>query len=191
MNRAREAGDEEAWRRAWSELEALRDDAPKLGFYMAMLDPDRRIQAGRPVPEFEVALLEPAPSGAETISKASLEGTWYLLDFWATWCAPCVAELPEMHEVWERYGEAGNFQIVSLSFDETADEIAPFRAEEFAMPWLHTFVEDGFSSQLAEDFQVEGIPQPVLVDPQGQIVAVEDELRGDELIKTLAAHLGE
>lgn len=57
------------------------------------------------------------------------------------------------------------------------------------MPWLHTFVEGGFNSELAKTFEVLGIPKPILVSPKGIILATEDDLRGPNLERTLAGVL--
>ncbi len=58
------------------------------------------------------------------------------------------------------------------------------------MPWLHTFVEDGFKNPLAESFEVWGIPKPILIGPDGTILATKG-LRGDQLEVTLARYLEE
>ena len=57
------------------------------------------------------------------------------------------------------------------------------------MPWLHTFVEGGFNSELAKTFEVLGIPKPILVSPKGIILATEDDLRGPRLERTLSKYL--
>ena len=73
-----------------------------------------------------------------------------------------------------------------LSFDEIPQDIVPFRAEQWSMPWRHAFVEGGFQNPLAKDFDVSGIPKPILVDPEGKIVALGEQLMGDDLEGTLA-----
>jgi len=59
------------------------------------------------------------------------------------------------------------------------------------MPWLHAFVEKGFESDLAKRFEVMGIPKPILVDENGNILALETDLRGENLEKTLEKFLGD
>lgn len=152
----------------------------------AEFDPNRPIRTGIAIPAFSVASLD-EPS--QMISNESMRGRIYLIDFWATWCGPCVAEMKNLHAVYEKYHHR-NFTIVSLSFDESADKIAPFRAAKWPMPWLHTFVEGGFRSDLAKRFGVVGIPKPILVDASGTIIATENELRGAQLDKTLERVLG-
>ena len=57
------------------------------------------------------------------------------------------------------------------------------------MPWLHTFIENSYNNELSKRFEVSGIPKPVLVNPQGIIIATGMELRGEELRKTLDKYL--
>lgn len=152
----------------------------------AEFDPNRPIRTGVAIPAFSVASLD---DPSQTISNESMRGRIYLIDFWATWCGPCVAEMKNLHAVYEKYHNR-NFTIVSLSFDEAADKIAPFRAAKWPMPWLHTFVEGGFNSDLAKRFGVVGIPKPILVDASGTIIATENDLRGERLDKTLERVLG-
>jgi len=98
--------------------------------------------------------------------------------------------MDNLHNAFERYS-GKNFQILSLSFDDTPEAVTKFREGKWKMPWLHTFVKDGFRSDLAEDFEVIGIPKPILVDGSGTIIATEAALRGANLDKTLARILGE
>lgn len=146
----------------------------------ARIDPQARIQVGHLVPEFSVARLD----GAGEITRDDLLGRYTLLDFWAVWCGPCVAEMPELHTAWERFG-GEHFQILSFSFDEERDTVETFREEEYPMPWEHAFVAEGFESEMAEAFEIPGIPRPILVGPDGTILAMEYELRGDDLEPTL------
>ncbi len=148
---------------------------------------DENIKVGVPVPEFSVLALG---ESQKNYSSESMKGKYYLIDFWATWCGPCVGEMPELHKVYDKF-KGNNFEILSLSFDESPDDIKVFREAKWKMPWLHTFVENGFRSDLAKRFGVFGIPKPILVDPTGKIVASQGQLRGGNLEKTLAKVLGQ
>jgi hypothetical protein len=86
--------------------------------------------------------------------------------------------------MYEKYEDRG-FTILSLSFDSHPGEVTKFRSDKWKMPWLHTFVPDGFRSELSERFEVVGIPRTILVDEAGTIIAVEN-LRQERLEKTLA-----
>ena len=95
-----------------------------------------------------------------------------------------------MHAAWAKF-KGKPFDILSLSFDRKVEHIAPFRAEPATpMPWKHAFIEGGFQNPLSEAYGVKGIPKPVLIGPDGRIVASGSDLRGENLVKTLAKFLG-
>lgn len=155
-----------------------------------MLASDRRIVAGRPVPDFRVASLD---DPAVVYSRASLLGRVYLIDFWAVWCGPCMAEMPHLHQASERYKDTG-FTILSLSCDESAEKVRQFRRERWPMPWLQGFLErcyrDRDRNDLVTAFEVVGFPSAVLVGADGTILEAGSALRGDRLAATLARVLG-
>jgi len=144
------------------------------------------IAVGKKVPSFKLASLDDATS---TVSNDLLKGKTTLLDFWAVWCGPCIGEMDNMHKAYERF-KGKNFQIISFSFDAKPEDVTQFRGKKWKMPWLHAFVEKGFESDLAKRFEVMGIPKPILVDGEGNILALETDLRGETLEKTLEKFLG-
>ena len=111
-----------------------------------------------------------------------------MIDFWATWCGPCVREMPQLHEAFKKFS-GSNFTILSLSFDREKHHIDAFRKKEWNMPWLHSYIEGKERDKLSKDFEVMGIPKPLLINSDGIIVATESELRGDKLEKTLKKFL--
>jgi thiol-disulfide isomerase/thioredoxin len=144
-----------------------------------------KIAVGKAVPAFKVKSLEDT---TKFFTNDTFKGKVYLLDFWATWCGPCVGEMENLHKAYEKF-KSKNFQILSLSLDRKPDDITKFRGDKWKMPWLHTFVTN--DKPLTNAFEVIAIPRPLLVDGNGTIVAMESELRGDQLEKTLAKFLGE
>jgi hypothetical protein len=95
-----------------------------------------------------------------------------------------------MHAAWAKF-KGRPFEILSLSFDRKVEHIAPYRQQAATpMPWKHAFVEGGFQNPVADAYGVKGIPKPLLIGPDGTIVASGSELRGTELEKTLAKFLG-
>jgi thiol-disulfide isomerase/thioredoxin len=153
----------------------------------AEYDPGRPIRPGAPVPEFAIASLE---DSTVVYSNETMLGQLYMMDYWATWCGPCIVEMPYLEAAYEKYKDDG-FTILSLSFDEKVDDIVEFREDgERKMPWLHAFVEDGFGGDLATSFQVLGIPKPILIGADGTIVATYRDLNGEKLDATLAEHFG-
>ncbi len=122
------------------------------------------------------------------ISSTNVYGKVYLLDFWATWCPPCVEALPDMEKTYEKYHSLG-FEIISLSFDDSDSRIREFRSKRFRMPWLHGRLAGGFNDILAISFGVKNIPHYILVDRQQRIIAAGDDLHGKKLRKLLDEEL--
>ncbi len=144
------------------------------------------LAAGQPVPAFSLAALD---QPGHSYGNHSLLGKTYLIDFWATWCGPCLAEMPHLHQSHEKY-KSRNFEILSVSFDRKPADAAKFRQDRWKMPWLHAYAPGGFANETARRFQVTGIPSAVLVDPQGRVLARGGALRGANLDRTLARALG-
>jgi thiol-disulfide isomerase/thioredoxin len=142
---------------------------------------------GKAAPAFEVDAFDPPGT---KISLGTFKGKYVLLDFWATWCPHCVAEMPEVHKAWIKFKDR-NFDILSFSLDKSVHDPAKFRRNPGSpMPWNHVFLPGGKSHPVAEAYGAAGIPKLVLVDPNGVIVAADMELRGARLIPTLERILG-
>jgi thiol-disulfide isomerase/thioredoxin len=143
------------------------------------------IAVGKPVPAFKVKALEDT---TKVFTNATFRGKVYLMDFWATWCGPCVGEMENLHKAYEKF-KSKKFEILSLSLDQRPDDVKRFRGDKWKMPWLHTFVTN--NKQVTDAFEVVAIPRPILVDGSGTIVAMDTDLRGENLEKTLAKFLGD
>jgi peroxiredoxin len=146
---------------------------------------DRKVAKGQPVPSFSAELLD----GQGSVSRESLAGRFYLIDFWAVWCKPCAEELPQLHAAWEKFQGRGGFTILSVSMDGSVEQVRQFRAEKWKMPWLNTFSGMEFSAPLPRSFEVNSLPRAILVDARGTIIATDGELRGEHLERTLEAVL--
>ncbi len=142
-----------------------------------------RLKAGNPVPEFSFVSFD---DPTVTITNIDFEGQVYLLDFWGTWCAPCIEELPYLEEAHDMYSDSG-FEILSIALLDTREEIEQFREDNYSMPWLHTLLAWGEYSSIMDLFELTRFPKPILVDEGGIIVAIEDELRGDKLLDVISA----
>lgn len=127
-------------------------------------------------------LHNPAPVLAtETVdgqawSLESYRGKVVLLSFWATWCGPCVQELPEMRELFDKYKNSSDFILVGISLDERKDVLTRF-CEQRKIEWLQLHEPDkGWDNSLAQAFSVHAIPSVWLIDRDGNIVAFENTL---------------
>jgi len=113
------------------------------------------------------------------VSLADYEGKVVLLDYWATWCAPCVAELPAVAALHKKYHAQG-LEIVSISLDDeqTPAGIAAF-AKKHGMIWRQVYDGKGFLGPLAAPYKINAIPFTLLIGRDGKIAAVA--LRDEKL----------
>ncbi len=124
------------------------------------------------------------------ITNTSIAGHVTLMDFWATWCAPCIAELPTLNAINEQH-QPGGLIVISISLDASSDLVTRFRRKRHPMPWRHAHLEEGFGSLVVSAMGVEGIPWMVLVDRQGRIAAEGPDLRGQGLKSAVHALMEE
>jgi peroxiredoxin len=139
-------------------------------------DLNRLAMIGKPAPRLVVKDVE-----GNTLRLEDLRGRYVLIDFWATWCAPCVSELPRIQAAFARYRESG-FMVVGISLDETKAAVVDFTRTR-KLPWrqIHNASCGG---DLVEAFGVGAIPATFLLDPQGTVIRIE--LRGPALDQVLA-----
>ncbi len=134
-------------------------------------------KAGDLAPAFDAQTVD-----GKKIEWADYEGKYLLLDFWATWCGPCVAEIPVLKQIWEKHGKDPRFALLSLSLDSTASEAARF-AEQKDLRWTQGFLGRDKGWDVLERYGQEGIPSTFLVDPRGRIIAYDPH--GEELLRAV------
>ena len=115
------------------------------------------------------------------------KGKYVLLEFWASWCGPCRADIPHLKEVYELYHSEG-FEIVSVSMDDK--EQAWFKAlDTEKMPWLQIADLQAFDGPISKTYRFSGIPACILISPDGKIV--DRNTRGSWLDKKLVELYGD
>ena len=148
----------------------------------------RRLQAaangqslveGSLAPKFKLPNLQ----GQEIeLSDALGENELILIEFWASWCAPCIAKFPYLSELYEDYSTNG-FEIVTVSIDYTFEDWKNASIEQ-DIPWLNVADIGGFSQSVPTSFGIFFVPMNYLLDTSGSIV--QKNIEPDQLQKLLA-----
>ena len=140
---------------------------------------------GKAIPDYSFISID---NPKQTFTKSKMLGKIYIIDFWGTWCTPCVAEMPSLHKVYDKYKSKG-LEIVSVAADENANVIS-FRKNKWPMPWINTvLLKSVKSEELLKLFGVYSFPSAFLVSKQGIILARNEDLRGEDLEKTITKYL--
>ncbi len=135
---------------------------------------------GKPLRDFKV---KDQRSGRE-ISPETLKGKIVLMDFWATWCRPCLAELPHVKGTHETFSHAG-FEVFGISLDDNRAKLDRMIADR-EMDWLHHYDGKKWKNELAVKFGVHSVPANLLVDQKGIVRGVN--LRG-KAVRNMVAKL--
>jgi thiol-disulfide isomerase/thioredoxin len=141
--------------------------------------PANSLQVGSSLPEFA---FRSADDSSMVFTNATFRGQHLLVVFWATWCAPCVAEIPDLQRTYEKYGNAG-LKILSVSLGNDGGEIARFRKARWPMPWSVALVPKNRAPYISKGFAA---GSHILVDPEGKILLIDSLLTGSQCDSTLA-----
>jgi len=165
--------------RAW-EVASIDPNGTEIRLRPTVAQERKAIDLGTDVPDWTATTL----SGRK-LSASSLEGKYVLLDFWGSWCAPCVEALPKLKEVYDRYADR-NFEIVGFAAQD--DSSLRDAVDQYGIDWPQVADEDG---DYGSAFLVRGYPTYYLVGPDGTIVATNERLREDGLRSVVEEYVGE
>lgn len=169
------------------ELLALRDQlAPELldhPYTLALNEyiTSTQFSVGNPMPDFEL----PDQNG-NTVKWKEFQGKYVLVDFWASWCGPCIREMPNVVNLYKEC-KGPDFEIVGISLDKDKDQwLAAIEQHNMSWPQLCDFKM--WTTPVARMCNVDAVPFTILVDPEGNVIALN--LRGEELTAKVKELIG-
>ncbi len=122
------------------------------------------------------------------VDLAKLRGKVVLIDFWATWCVPCLKEMPNVRAAYQKYHDKG-FEVIGIAFEKapspravpmerTAEQLVQF-ARENAMPWPHHYDGKYWENEFGRRFSIKELPTAFLLGQDGRLVTTDTH--GDKL----------
>lgn len=134
------------------------------------------VSIGGTAPDFKAQ----TPEGKE-LSLYDLRGHVVLLDFWASWCGPCMAEMPNVKGIYKKYHDKG-LEVLGVSLDSQKEPWVN-AIQKHELNWHHVSTLNKFDCPIAKHFHVTGIPRMYILDKAGKIIA--QDLRGEELSRKM------
>lgn len=173
------------------------DIEPMLNYYKKYIVERIKVREALPKGMVSPAFKNYENANGNKTSLADLKGKYVYIDVWATWCEPCVAEIPALKKLEEDYADK-NVTFVSLSVDDDrshkgswdkAKEAWKAMVKEKVLTGIHIIAPEGLTSQFVKDYKINGIPRFVLIDPSGNIVNPDAPKPSDSKLRELFTSL--
>ncbi len=119
------------------------------------------------------------------VDLSKMAGKVVLIDFWATWCGPCVKEIPNVLKSYEKFHDKG-FEIIGISLDSDKAKLESFTKEK-GMTWVQFFDGKAWQNEISTRFGIKSIPAMWLVNKKGMVVSIDARGKLDELVEKLLA----
>ncbi|MGG5207664.1 TlpA family protein disulfide reductase [Chryseobacterium sp. MIQD13] len=135
-----------------------------------------KIEVGQQAPEINLSKTDDSP-----FILSSLKGKVVLIDFWATWCAPCVEEQPELKVLYDKFSDKvknQEFEILGVSLDKNKESWQK-AITRFEISWIQVSDLKFWKSPMAKSYEIEELPFNVIIDEKGKIIA--KNLHGKDL----------
>lgn len=127
-----------------------------------------KIEVGKKAPEITMSRAD-----GTSFSLSSLKGKLVLIDFWATWCAPCVGEQPQLKTLYDTYSDqvkANKFEIIGVSLDKNKDSWQK-AIDRFNINWIQISDLKFWKSPVAKAYEIDELPFNVIINSEGTIIA--------------------
>lgn len=145
----------------------------------------KRIVKGSPSPTFDYENVDVGKTSLE-----SLKGKFIYIDVWATWCGPCIAEIPALKEVEKAY-HGKNIEFVSISIDERKDfEKWKKMVADKELKGIQLIADNDWKSDFVKSYAIDGIPRFILIDTEGKIISADAPRPSEEKFKELLTEVG-
>ncbi|HEY1599586.1 MAG TPA: carboxypeptidase regulatory-like domain-containing protein [Pirellulales bacterium] len=128
------------------------------------------LHVGDAAPDFDFV-----DSAGHSAKLSELRGKYILVDFWASWCGPCVAKLGDVEQLRQRYAEGLGMIVIGANLDQDRGRATEFLSGR-KLPWRHALLGDWSTTEIPKRFAVSSLPTYVLIDPQGRVMVHDHSL---------------